>query len=547
MLSRERRPKWKIEIYDIRSSTGDTINDIVRGLTLETITGPRDFTSDITEYRLNETAGDFATSGVTVPSLDLTLPDPGDGEYGIFDPVHNSGPTELGRFLRRGNVVRLREGDSRVDEDDWPITFTGKLVGQAGVNINRTGGGQATVSVKALGRENDFLNVSLTTRDYLIGESMNAIGTDIAQADMGLDASEIEFSSWGATQLNGHLSLQFIEIPPLVAIAGVMMGAGVMPRFNGEGKLTQSDGLITQNPDRVYTNRRLITSIVRPFSDVDPVNCVLILGLDADQIKISQPIQDLISDLHITTGYFTNDEEIDIFWTEDRRLLAEDIVFEVIKSANGGISFLGGGESFVTIPASIGTGTIGATLTISTGYAPYILVAVGNIYISLAAIPDAVLAFGGGVTVSIGRIIQALALAIILILMTKIGKGQYRFRGAPFDFVYLELRGQHESPGLTTETRKKVQIKNQTLQTQDIVDTVAKNTYDRQQSLGSIRQVIMLPDLKLTPDDVFELPGTDLEQYQIQAQQRTGRRDAAGAFSSFATLTVAELSAIGLE
>lgn len=543
MLSKYREPKWKIEIFDIRSAVSDTIGSVVRELALETITGPREFTSDTAEFSYNEIASDFSTTGVSVPSLTLKIIEPG---ASFFDPVRN--PTGLGRYLRRGNTVQLRQGDARVPEADWPITFTGNFVGQAGLIRRRTDDMPSMIGIKALGREADAINVPLTSDDYGIGQSLNAIARDIAQADMGLDSSEINWSNWGS-QLNGHLSLQFVELPPIVAIANLMMIDGLMPRFEGDGRLGETLGLITQSPDRIYTSRRLFTGIDRPPSEIDPFNSILVKGLDADQSKITQPLQPLIEDLHITTGYFSSDEEFDVPWTKDERQLATGIQFTIIKSANGGISFLGGGETFATIPAPIGTGTIGATITISTGFAPYVLIFFGLVYVTLAAIPDAVLAFGGGVTVSVGRIIQALALAVVLTLMTKIGKGQYSFLGEPFEYVYAELSGKAELPDLTTQTRKLLTIQNQVLQTQSDVNTVARVTLDRQTVLGLPRVANMIPDLKLTADDVFQIPAeapdTNPELYQVQGISYVGRRTADGGFTETAKLNVSEISAIG--
>ncbi len=545
-LSFERRPAWRIEIFDTVSSVADTINQIVRGDDLEAITGPLDWTGDTVEFGHTSVASDYATTGVAVPSLTLGIVDPGDSR---LDPVRF--PTGLGRYLRRGNTVRLYQGDSRVDPLDWPATFTGRLVGQAGVDINRTTGdeGQALITMKALGREADFINIPMTSDDYGPGLSLNAIALDIAQADMGLDLSEIDFSSWGSS-LNGHLSLQFYELPPIVAIANLMMVDGNMPRFNGLGILTQSDGLITQNPARIYTSGRIIRNIVRPFSEDDPYNCVKITGLANVQSKITQALQDLISDLHVTVGFFTQDAAIDIPWSEDMTQLAENIEFIVIQSANAGLNILGGGEEFTTIAAPIGTGSVGGTVIISTGYAGALLVFLGITYVHLAAIPDAVLAFGGGVTVAIGRIIQAFALALMLLLMTKIGKGQYVFRGQPFEFVYKELNGiaELDDPPLTTQTRNKLTIMNQVIQTQSDVDSVARNMLDRQQALGSMRTVLMIPDLVLEPDDVFRLPGiAGDEDYQVQSITYVGKRAEDGGYQGYAQLSVSELTAVGLE
>jgi len=66
----KRRPHWKVYLYDTRS-TADTIGSIVRGLTLDSLTGPLDVSDHVAVVDVVENAGDFATSGV--PSSKVTI------------------------------------------------------------------------------------------------------------------------------------------------------------------------------------------------------------------------------------------------------------------------------------------------------------------------------------------------------------------------------------------------------------------------------------------------------------------------------------------
>jgi hypothetical protein len=539
-LSLESQPGYKIEIFDLQSAVSDTIGTVVRELTLETITGPRQFTSDTKQIIVNEIASDFATSGVAVPVVEIQIED----VLGQFDPLTTEDdPTGDGRWLRRGNCIRVREGDVRVDDEFWPITFTGKLVGQAGYDFNRTGGGRTTVTMRALGREADYLDVEITSDAFAIGQSYLSMATAIALQEMGLDSDEIDWIVWGAN-LNGHLSLQFVEITPLVAIANLMMIEGLMPRFNGEGKLTQSLGLITQAPERVYQNLNRIIDIVRPFTEASPPNSVTVLGLDAALTERTQPEQPLI-EVEFTTGFFESNVRREVYWSEDRRQLAKRIKMKVLHSVNGSQFRLGGEESFVTIPSPDGEGTIGAVITVGTGYAPYIIIFLSFAYVLLAAFPDLVAALVIGETISLGRIIQAAALSIVMSLITKIGRGQYRFDGEPFEYVYEELKSVAEKPGLTTETRKEITISNQAIQSQSDCDNVAVNTLFRVQALGSPRNITHVGDLRLTPDDVFEVPGP--RSFQIQTEQRILVRPAPGADAPQRNWVCNELTALGLE
>ncbi len=123
MTGQLRRPNFIVEIYDIRStstaSTPTRINDVVLfnvlGTTsLPTIVGPRIFTDDVLFVDMTETAGDYVDSGINSTTISLSVSD----QDGSFDPITNPptviDPQALGRWLRQGNVIVIREGDDQV-------------------------------------------------------------------------------------------------------------------------------------------------------------------------------------------------------------------------------------------------------------------------------------------------------------------------------------------------------------------------------------------------------------------------------------------------
>ncbi|MGD8531603.1 MAG: hypothetical protein PVG97_11530, partial [Syntrophobacterales bacterium] len=190
-LATQRRPAFRVFVYDILTG-GDSINDIVRDLTLDGQTGPRDFTDDVISVSIEERAGDYARTGIAASTITVQIAD----ETGALDPLLGAN----GRWLKKGNVIRIVEGDTRVDEDDWQITFTGKIIGQAGVTRSRTSG-RSTIEIKATDRAAPFVKYLNTSDDFAQGTTYKAMATDIAQSDMGLDSSEIDWSTWG----NAHV------------------------------------------------------------------------------------------------------------------------------------------------------------------------------------------------------------------------------------------------------------------------------------------------------------------------------------------------------
>ena len=247
MLRPKRTPHWKVYLYDTRSG-GDTIGDIVRGTQLDILTGPIEISASVLSVQVTEKGGDYATSGVASSAITLTIVDDTPGAYpSRWDAQFSVDDLDApARFLRRGNTIRIVEGDLGVDPAEWPYTFTGKLVGQPGVDRSRVGQtGTSLVTMSAVSREAGFVNKNRTSDHFDRLTSYLVMGQAVAEEDMQLDADEISFASWGG-QLTG-LKMQFVEQSPLVTIAQLMFPDGFMPRFDGEGKLTQAFADIGSN------------------------------------------------------------------------------------------------------------------------------------------------------------------------------------------------------------------------------------------------------------------------------------------------------------
>lgn len=498
-LAVRRQPTFRVLVYDV-ASTDDDIGTIVRELALDPTTGPRDFTGDVISAQIEEAIGDYASSGVAASVVTLVLADPNDR----FNPLNLlADPTGDGRWLRRGNVVRVIVGDAQVPEADWVPVFTGKLVGQAGVRRSRASGvgPVGRITIKAVSREAEGLRFSSTSESFGLGASYVSMAISIAQTDLGLDVDEILFPNLPRT--TGHRATQFVEESPLASIAKIFFVDGFMPRYDGRGRLAVASVIPTKAASRVYLDGNLFFVVENPFTEVEPVNSVCILGLDADLSKVVQPKQQL-AEVQITTGYFTQSESVDVFWSEDRTQLAQNVDLNVVRSVNGGLIPLGGSESFDLKGAPGPEGTIGAELGIDTGFAPELIIFLAVIYVLLAVIPDEVLEF---ITIPVGRVIQAIELALMLIIMTKVGRGIYLFEGEPFEYVFKEIRACAETQGLRSFERNELEIENPLVQDQSTADQLALDVLTLEQAKGNARRVEMLHDLLLEPGDVFELAG----------------------------------------
>jgi len=534
----DRQPTWQVLIYDVRSTT-DTIGDIVRlnlneTGSLEALTGPVDFTEFVTTMTVNEQRGDYVNGGIAATAVDITIVDPA----GTMDtlPLINFTPADaewallLGRFFRKGNVVVVRLGDARIDSEEWPTIFTGEIAGQAGRSRGRTPDARSYTQFKALSRDARFTQFPRTSTTFTIGNTLLSVAQTVAEEEMGLDLEEIDLSGWG-TALIAHQTVQLVEETPMSMLAKIMFGDGFMPRFTGYGQLTQTSSTITGIPERVYETLDLSISIDRPFSEVEQPNTVRVLGLGAVMEKVVQPNQTLAT-ADVTTGFFANNEEIKVYWSDDHTIMSQNSQAKILKGVNQGISVLGGGEEFEFIPApGVATGDIGVIITIDTGFAPYLVVYLLVEYVILAAVPDEVIVEGYiasfGFTINVGGIAQAAFLAAALYIMTKIGRGQYEFKGEPIEWVFPEIRAEAYILGTSEFDANALEIENHFISTQAEGDNAARNTLFLLQAEENERTITMIHDLMLEPDDIFEVPSG--QRYLIDTISYTLVRDASAA------------------
>lgn len=521
VVNAPKEPAFKVEIYDVRSTT-DTINRIVRGLSLFPLTGPRDFTDEVESVTITEVAGDFVNTGVAASQLTFVIKDKGNQFHPLNMLLDATGD---GRWLRAGNVIRITEGDNQVDTADWELTFTGTLIGTPGSAYSRESGDRV-LTMGAVDRTAAFVNTVSTSPQFATGTTFLTMAEDIAQSDMNLDVEETDFATFG-TALTGH-KVQFVDESPLSSIAKIMMRDGFMPRFNGEGKLTQTQSDVTGFPDRFYTNLDPIIAIDHPQSVVEVFDSVCVLGLDADLSKVKQPFQ-VLAEVQLTTGYFAQDEDFDIFFSEDQTLLAENVTVNKKRDVNGALNFGGSSSDSLILGEGVAASEPsykGVRIEISTGFAGALMVLIAVGYLAAAWIPDEVVSVVAGVTIPVGRAVQAAALITILLIMSQIGRYHAIILGEPVEYVYAEIRACAELDSLLGESPNRVEVENHLIQDQTVADNVAREILFRQVARANPRTVTNLTDLKLEPDDIFEVvdPVYGERRFLIERIQRTLQR-----------------------
>lgn len=530
MAGDRRQPAFSVLVYDLRSTrsypTPSKIGDVVLSqLTgagnLPPIVGPRDFTADVLSAQITETDGDYASQGIASSSLELRVVDP----TGAFDPVENP-PTSTdleadGRWLRQGNVVVVREGDLAADPTLWPITFTGALQGAPGLDRNRTTG-NAELVARVLSREIDYLPLRSTSANFGSGTAYADIADALAVGDMALDPDEVDLGNAGGF-VTAFSDTQTTDESPLVSIAKVLFPSGGLPRFRGDGKLVVSDQSLSKTPARTYTDSGPIVERLRPIVLEDGPNEVLIRGLSPTLEKVVQPAQELAR-ASITTGFFSRDASIDVQWSNEGTLQAQNVRFVVLASIGDAI-FAFGTERFTEFVDSDG-GSTGGRIDVDGAFAAAVLLAsvLAGTFVSTAEIPD-IAPPTGGPTKPVGRIVHAASGQLLFSLIAQQARGEYRIVGEPYEYVFPEIVGVARVADVLSHERKTLEIENHLVNDQALADAIAARVFARERAKQNQRSLTLIHDLRLEPGDIIAVgDGLAQRRYVITQISRTLQR-----------------------
>lgn len=523
-----RRPAYQVLVYDVRSTeldtTPSTIGDVVSGAVLPAIVGPRDFTDDVVSVTLEERAGDYITGGLVADTCSMVIDDPDL----TLDPVDGAS----GRWLRQRNIVVVIEGDTQVPTSDWKITFVGKITGQPGLDSGRVAGTNR-ITVKALGREADFIKTSDTSDAFNEGTSYLEMMEQLTTVDMGLGADEVVLPNIGAN-LTEQRTTQFVEQPAIISVAQIAFVDGRTPAFNGEGVLVFRDSNISKGPVRVYDeDDGLVRNISRPIIEASGFNEVIVLGLEPE---LSQAVgeRQVLAQAGVTLGFFTKRKKLRVRFSEDNRMQAQNTELKVRASINDGLIPLGSEDWDPNIDGVSGL-AIGGTIRVRSPFKPGLTVLITVTQVASAVIPDVAPTFGGP-TAPIGKAAWSAVFVILLTILQTVGTGQYEIVGEPVEFIYAEIKAVARVKGVAPVDRRSTTIENHLLDSQTLCNQAAVRALNLAQARQNVRNIEMVHDLLLEPDDIFEMP--DGKRYMVQSITRTLERGSTGSLARVAAFEV---------
>lgn len=468
-------PKWKLLSFNPTSDTWGEIIEATYGQTPVDLT-PYVMKIEYTFDRLSVTLSDEAAL--------------------VFHPDAGA----LRAAIGPGRIIRLKEGFEGLDEADWLWTFSGEVEGTYSWTFQRGQNITAQFSVFNRGNNQAWKRRNITSDSFTIGSDWGSMFHNIAKDVMLLSDAEVAAPvPWGV--LFDKNSNQVVNYPPWDALDQLAFGVNAKPWFNGKGQLA----LYSTAQDRttlILTDDNRLRKYESKGSSAETINKVILTYLSNELSRVDGPDQ-ILASATITAGFFVSTIEVDAYYSDERKTRSDNPRFIIKQSANAGLmSFC---DEYMTI-----IDEFHSKITVEVSiWAPVIATAMLAMYMTIQAIPRAVVtALFGGTTIPIQDIAAAAVLITILLLMMSIGTGTYEVWGTPYEMVYLEEQAIAQKAGIEFWQEREREVRNDFISTLAQAQPLAVSTLHFEVMKEQPRQLLLRYDPRLEPGDILQLSST---------------------------------------
>lgn len=493
LATETRRPAYKLVAFD---PTVDSISAVV---CVEATQTPFDLTEFCTDISW------------TPAKLSFILADP----TGRFHP--DTGADR--QYLQDGAIIRLIEGDVRVAESDWIVSFTGQIRGQVGwQSVRASQTLQSKVTVFSRDNNQAFKRRSVTSSAYTVGTEIGAALWDFCSKYLGLTLPEYNIPSVLGLQFK-HKVNQLVQVAPWDGILTMLEAVGRVPFFDGDGRLSSYQKSLNRSPDLTLPDWVRIHSYEVPEFNSDCYNKIRVVFLGAELEQVDSAAQKL-GDAQVTTGFFSRGETLECWWSDDHKQRAHSTYMKTIKSVNSGLLPVGTEEytavdvfhGEITVEISVWTELLAGALLLE--------------YLAASLIPDGVatggIIFEAGETIPYGRYIEAQAMVGIMLIMMSLGSAQYEIWGTPYDLAYVQKTAIAMEDDLDYWDEVELKIQNDFLGSSDQATAIAIATLVWEKSASKPRKLVIDDNLALELGDIVLLP--DERKFLITGMSKTIKR-----------------------
>jgi hypothetical protein len=411
-------------------------------------------------------------------------------------------------FLGDGAIIRLQEGDAAQEPSTWVNTFTGMIQGQIGWRKSRRSQSlEAKITVYSRENNQSWKRRSITTRPYSSGTEIGVMLQDICTRFMGLSNGEIRIPLVLGLQLR-HLTNQLAQVSPWDAVESILEAVGMVPGFDGDGRLTCYSKAMTQPVARLMADWTKILDYEVPEYNQEAINKIRVVFLDSTLQEIEGQYQ-MLGTAQATAGFFISFIKLDCWWGDDHKQRAKNTHFIVKQSVVTKVGRLASAGNFGMAWATETYQQVDdfhgrVTITVP-WWTPVMFSASLVQYLVASYIGDVSLPMGG-MTIPVGKVMQSLTLIQILAMMMCIGTGQYEIWGTPYDYAYLEKQSVAVECNLEYWQINERVIKNDFLGSQEQADAISLLELIWEKSKCFPRKLVIQDDPALEIGDMIRLP-----------------------------------------
>ncbi len=386
-------------------------------------------------------------------------------------------------------------------------TLAAKLGGQIlwqgiieSVSDYRERSGERSISFTARSRDATpaWREVPRITREYPQGTRLDLIARDVAR-DLDLQEEEILVSTVGVS--TPQSSTQLADIPAWAMLEALLVPAGLAPYIDGLARLRTYSKDITRTPDVVLTDERVIAI---SGSRTRPSLSSLVLAWRDPKLTLVRQQDRSLANATITAGFFQLEQNVDVFFSEDRTQRAFDTRLVVQQSANSGLLPICD-ESYTPNRDPGSDEITGGRIKLETfAYVPALLASFVAIK-AAGAFPD-IAPSGGGPTTPIGKIAHAALELVALITLASIGTGVYEIHGKPFDYVNARNRTRAYNINADPWSEKNEEIESDFISNEAHAQAVATREFLYRALQSGSYSVQIVDDPRIEVGDILQLP-----------------------------------------
>lgn len=330
----------------------------------------------------------------------------------------------------------------------------------------------------------------------------------------GLVAQEFDIPLVGYTI--PHTNVQFAQVTPWVALKLIGQAIGYEPFTNAKGQITMYNRDVSRIPDIVLTNEDVIR--IAGGKGKPSISGFQLKWMDRNLTKVVQQDQVLGSG-SITAGFFRLTQQLEVYWSDDRRQRAENTYLKVIQSINDSLLPVGD-ETYVQNDRFHGT------ITITTdAWVPALATASLATMLALDYVPDAVVTGGIGAsigeTIPYGRVIRGVAEGSLLLIMMSIGTGSYELWGQTYDFVHAVNKTEAFDDAAPLWMQDVQTESNDLIYDETHAQEVAIRELLHRIAETNRWDTVITDDPRIEPGDILELPDTSRLYVQNYTRQLT--------------------------